>query len=605
MGTRAWVRLLTMALVVTVWGCSGGNGAGGTGGSGGGAAGRGGASASGGPGGSAVAGGSGNGGAAGVGGRGGIGGGGAGGGIAGAGGPSGVGGGASGAGGVAGTGGQTNCGVRTFSATGRPADVLVLLDRSASMQDNLLGNTPTGPSDPTKWQQVIPALTDVIAANNGIVSWGLKSFPEDGDECGNSTVTTQIDVPVAPANAAVVSTAIAALTPNGNGTPTSAAFGVARSYLETITSANPRYVLLVTDGIPTCSGPAGALIKGTAEAAAAAVKAVSEAAAAGTHTFVIGVATNTSTTIDTLNRLAIAGGEPRRNVNPLATRFHQALTRDELLAALRTVTGSVISCSFPLASAPPAPANVSVTLGINSIPYDPSSTNGWNYTSSANTEIRLSGAWCDTVRTAGPDHVQITVGCAPGTGGTGGGSGTLLMFDDFEDANANGWITDGPTSGGHWSVTGDSFSRYYRQDALTSLTWSAGGAFGWTDQKVEAKVILATLPASAGSVMVAARFQDLSNHYYALLGSDGRISIRKRMDGATTTLVSNDVAGRVPLTSGILYTLALAVQGTMLTAYLNGTAVATTTDADLATGGVALGTQSMSALFDDVKVTLP
>ena len=470
------------------------------------------------------------------------------------------------------------------------------------MQDTLQGSTPTGPNDPTKWQQVIPALTEVITATDGIMSWGLKSFPEDGPECGVSTVTSRIDVAIAAANATTVNTAIAALTPDGNGTPTAAAVDVGRGYLETITDANPKYLLLVTDGIPTCAGTT----LGSAEGRTAALQAVTQAAAAGMHTFVIGLVTTATAPTDTLNKLAVAGGEPRLNANPLATRFHQALTRDALLAALRTIAGSIVSCSFPLASAPPAPGNISVTLGINPIPHDPSSSNGWNYASRSNTEVRVYGSWCDTIRASGANHVQIAFGCGAGTGGTGGDSGALLMFDDFEGGpRADGWINDGPSSGGSWAVTGDSFNRAYRQASLASLTWAAGGAVGWIDQKAEAKVAFPTLPPSGSGVMVAARFQDLSNHYYALFGSDGGVSIRKRVNGSTSTLVSNTVASRVPQVSGIVYTLALAAQGTTLTAYLDGTAVATTTDPNLAAGGVALGTQAVSVLFDEVKVTRP
>jgi len=505
---------------------------------------------------------------------------------------------------MAGTGGQNTCGVQTFTASGRPADLLVILDRSASMQETPLGASPT-PGDPSKWSLVTPALGEVITATNAIVSWGLKTFPEAGPECGGSTVTTTIDVPVAPANATAVNAAIAATTPDGNGTPTAAAVDVGRDYLQARTSANAKYLLLVTDGLPSCAGTT----LDSAMAATAAVKSVTKAADAGINTFVVGLVSTSTAATDTLNKLAIAGGEPRLGANPLTTRFHQALSKDELIAALRTITGQVVSCRFPLSSPPPVPDNVTVSVAGTPIPHDPSGANGWEYASTAHTEVRVYGSSCDTIRAAGSAaSVQIVYGCT-GAGGAGG-SGTLLMSDDFEDGNADGWLTDSATTGSAWAVVSDGANHVYQESAdINTRVWSVGGAVGWTDQRVEAKVKFATLPAppftSSAGGMVAARVQDLSNQYFVTLGPDGRVGIYIRNAGSASVLAVNSAASRTPLAAGNWYTLALAVRGTTLTAYLDGTAVVTTTDTSFAAGGIGVGTDHITASFDDVKVTLP
>ncbi|HXU05624.1 MAG TPA: hypothetical protein VN903_31915, partial [Polyangia bacterium] len=462
--------------------------------------------------------------------------------------------------------------------------------------------------DPTKWAQAVAALNQVVGATNAGVSWGLKSFPEDGAECANSTVTTRIDVPVAATNASAINTAIASLAPTGNGTPTGAAIDVARSYVQTLTDAKPRYLLLVTDGIPGCAGTVGDLTKpGTAMSAAYAVKEIAAAASAGLHTFVIGIEDQSASAVDTLNQMAMAGGEPRLGANPLTTRFYQAVTTSELVAALQTITGNIVSCRFPLSSVPPAPANVTVSVGGTQIPRDTAGANGWDYSIGGNSEIRVYGSWCDTIRASAANSVQIVYGCASGAGGAGGGAGTLLMSDDFEAGNANGWMTDSATTNGVWAVVSDGANHVYQQSAdINTRVWSVAGVVGWTDQRVEARVKFATLPATTlGAGMVAARFQDLSNYYFVRLVPDGRVTINIRNAGSASELAVNGVAGRTPLTAGTWYTLALAARGTTLTAYLDGAAVVTTTDTSFASGGIGVGTDHCTASFDDVKVTLP
>ena len=67
------------------------------------------------------------------------------------------------------------------------------------------------------------------------------------------SVTSNIDVQVAPNNAAAVTAAITATTPDGNGTPTGDAINAAVAYLKKLTDTNPKYILLATDGEPSCA----------------------------------------------------------------------------------------------------------------------------------------------------------------------------------------------------------------------------------------------------------------------------------------------------------------------------------------------------------------
>lgn len=523
----------------------------------------------------------------------------------------GVGGGRGGAG-AGGSAGQS-CGAGTFAATPTAVDLLIVLDRSASMQDTAAGSAPT-PLDPSKWAEVVPALTDVIDSASDAISWGLKTFPEDGDACAATSVSNRIDVPIAAATVPVVTAAIAATLPGGNGTPTSAAIRAATSYLAALNDGRPKYLLLVTDGEPSCVGQPGAVGITTDPGASAAdtVSAVSAAAQAGFHTFVVGVATSSARAVATLNMLATAGLEARRDPNPLARRFYLASTKPELVAALQTITGQIGRCSFPLSRPLPPPGEVIVTVGGMVAPRDPSRTNGWDYGSPAGETIDVYGSWCETLRTNVNATVQIKFGCAAGDGGAGadGDAGlppeTVLLYDDFEDGVADHWLSAETPPTGTWIVAQEGSNHVFaQQDPLSAVTRMVGGDLSWSDQKVQVRFRFTSAPVQ---IQLAARFVDASTNYFVQLPAAGNLRIRKRLLNSTTDLAVLPVASSTPLVADTWYTLGLAVKGDTLTAFLNDSLVLTVTDSSpptIPTGGIGLGTQSNAAVFDDVKVTLP
>jgi len=68
---------------------------------------------------------------------------------------------------------EDKCGEHRFDLERKPAELLLVLDRSASMKDE-----PDGASDATpKWDLVVPAITQAIQATDSAISWGLKLFP--------------------------------------------------------------------------------------------------------------------------------------------------------------------------------------------------------------------------------------------------------------------------------------------------------------------------------------------------------------------------------------------------------------------------------------------
>ena len=320
-------------------------------------------------------------------------------------------GGASGASGASGAGGSISvpdsggadapdCGGETFPLQRKPAKVFLVLDRSGSMEELPEGATGTA----NKWQLVVPSLNQVITQTDAQIQWGLKTFPEGATYCA---VTDAVDVPIAATNAAAVTAGISATTPKGNGTPTGDAMKAAVKYLQSLDAAGDtdvKYILLATDGEPSCVGGSE-----TSQQTARpyAVEAVTAAATAGYHTFVIGVSTTKTNARQALNDMAVAGLEARPDPNPLATKFYLANTQSELVAAMSAITGVVVDCRFSLSTPPPTgEGHVGVRLGGESVPPE-----SWDFTGSDRQTIEVTGEWCDRIKSGQADAVRIVFGC--------------------------------------------------------------------------------------------------------------------------------------------------------------------------------------------------
>jgi len=296
------------------------------------------------------------------------------------------------------------CARQDFNLSRRPAEILILLDRSGSMKEKPSGS---GTSD-TKWSLVVPAVNEVVTATDATVSWGLKAFPEgEGAECIAASVTSAIPVPIAAMNAAAVTAQVTALTPEGNGTPTGDAVKAAVTYLKGLTDPNPKFILLATDGEPSCAGTSG----GGTSARAYAVQAVADAASAGFKTVVVGVATTKSSATQALNDMAVAGQMPRASTDPSATKYYLASTRDQLVQALSEITGQVSNCVFDLSSAPPDPNNIAVKVDGKKAPRDVSHSDGWDYIGSDYLQVGVYGSWCDGIKSATANSVNFVLGC--------------------------------------------------------------------------------------------------------------------------------------------------------------------------------------------------
>jgi Mg-chelatase subunit ChlD len=298
---------------------------------------------------------------------------------------------------------DSNCGNLSKRTTRQPVDVLLVLDRSGSMDFSItqdcyctqdavtkygsLCTDTTGCT--TRWNAVKPAVRDTLA-NSSYVNWGLKFFPSAGANT-NCTVDSTMEVKVSDQSAADVQSAV----DNAKyeySTPTAAAITAATAYFGALTDGHQKFILLATDGEPNCGGnPASAAtddINGATSATAAAY-------AAGYKVYVIGIGPN----LGNLTQLAKNGG---------TTDFYKVSSPQDLTNALSSISKLVGSCSYNSDQPPPDPKNVAVYVNGRKIEQD--ATNGWTFGTSPQ-EIVLTGDYCTQMTTGDQADVQILFGC--------------------------------------------------------------------------------------------------------------------------------------------------------------------------------------------------
>jgi hypothetical protein len=311
-------------------------------------------------------------------------------------------GGASGAGGGSGGAGVAQfCGhaTTTIGSSVRP-DVLVVFDRSSSMNDDPNEVSCPGWCGPSSKFEVMGAALDQLVNTNRSVNWGIAYHPTDAG-CG---VGAGAAVDVAPYDGLAIEASLgsASQLPAGQA-PTGPAIAAAAAYLQSRTDGNPKYILLATDGISGC--PSTEWQAPAAEATAA----IAAALAAGIPTFVVGMAPASDTaTTATLAQMSAAGGVPAQN----ATGFYTTADfgppfQFPPVPAPQTGTGS---CQLDLPY-PATAAQLAVDLVPNGQPVaivqDP--INGWSF--AAPTSIVFNGTSCTAVMADPGGQIQLAYAC--------------------------------------------------------------------------------------------------------------------------------------------------------------------------------------------------
>lgn len=298
---------------------------------------------------------------------------------------------------------DANCGSQTSSTSEELVDVLLVLDRSGSMNQsiaddcccatvcslNLCADTV---SCAERWPTLTSAVNATVSAARGIL-WGLKFFASPAAEgqlqTDNCALNPGVEVPVG-SSASAIQARIAGVSP-GNNTPTAKAITAATAYLQTVNDPHTKAILLATDGEPNCG------TTGTGADVPGALAALQSALAAGFKVYVIGIGPS----VGNLDDLARAGG---------TDHYYPATSAAELASALAAISKAVLSCTFTI-DEPPAGSdagNLAVYADGALLAKDPS--NGWSLGDTPRT-LLLNGPTCDRVKSGDVHQVQVLFGC--------------------------------------------------------------------------------------------------------------------------------------------------------------------------------------------------
>jgi hypothetical protein len=315
------------------------------------------------------------------------------------------------------------CGVNNRPLVALPPDVLIVLDRSGSMDNDIddrgctdggMGTGQCGTN--SKWGIMTPAIKQVVSATEGMVNWGLKFFADTNSTTCN--VNNNANVPVAMMNATAVNNAITGQTnaqggiSNGSRTPTRAGVTGAVTYLNSIPDQNPKFILLATDGLPNCPASGG---NSAADDSMAAVAAVQTAFNGGIPTFVIGIATSGMGAADTtLNMMATAGGYPQMGTPAYYSVASQQALTDALTAIVGKVGGE---CRFGLGALPSGndgrTSYDKINVFADGAKQDRDTTHqgGWDYADQSHMSIVLAGQLCQDVMDGKVQVVSVAFTC--------------------------------------------------------------------------------------------------------------------------------------------------------------------------------------------------
>jgi hypothetical protein len=286
------------------------------------------------------------------------------------------------------TGGFCGCQGVLFQAESVPPNVLILLDRSDSMNQPITAGDPT-----TKWDEALAAVTTLLTDHGDQIRFGLMLYPgaeqvcEDGLNCTVGTVA----VDVGDDTAAAIDQFLGDATTCSLMTPTTEALATLPDYdgLEDVERGN--YVVLITDGQSNCDADPDdqvALLRGQDPEI---------------RTFVIGF----GGAVDPaqLNDMAIEGGTAR----PTDPLYYVADAPGELGMAFDEIAGTVLSCAYSLEEVPADLDQLYIYFDGEPVSRDETQADGWDYDADAN-QLTFYGPACDALQ-RGVSELVIVYGC--------------------------------------------------------------------------------------------------------------------------------------------------------------------------------------------------
>jgi Mg-chelatase subunit ChlD len=282
-------------------------------------------------------------------------------------------------------------------ATATP-DMLIVLDRSGSM------NPDSNEQKSDRWGGSRGALQQVTAAFDDRVNFGLLTFPGPapaGSRGQDNCSTGVLNVPVGPNKGDAIGMTLQGMNAEGR-TPTTLALQEALRVLGAVSTGPdqltiPKYVLLVTDGDPNCSGSGGNRNVDDA-ARTQTIAAIDALRLAGIKTFVVGYQTANSSFVDQLDRMAQAGGT--------GLSAHRSVENgDDLAATVAELAKKAVSCSYQLEAPVADPTRVLVSVG-GSPRNREQADNGWKLESDQRT-VTLVGGACEELQQGKVFKVEV------------------------------------------------------------------------------------------------------------------------------------------------------------------------------------------------------
>jgi hypothetical protein len=327
------------------------------------------------------------------------------------------------------------CATSTDNATPLPTILQLVVDTSGSM-DWPPGWRPSSPDDSkpagaTKWEITRDALLTAVESLSPDVALGVNFYPNVQQQ-GSTCLLNEAAVPLRRLGAAGSAArgrwqdAIGGVDPVG-ATPTHGAYRFGLTQLVATDLPGTKFVLLITDGTPTCTVDCVCTEDDLPVDSAPLLEEAATALADDIRTFVIG-SPGSEATRELLSQLAVVGGTPDAGCSPSGPHYcHFDMTSAPDLAsglaeALETIATQLRSCEYPIPAPPDGqaldldrvnvlytpPGGTAVTIA-----RDPSSTScqeGWQYSSEAD-RIVLCGRACEQVRTDATGTVELLFGC--------------------------------------------------------------------------------------------------------------------------------------------------------------------------------------------------
>lgn len=298
------------------------------------------------------------------------------------------------------------CAAQSIPVRRQTPTVLLLLDRSGSMSQDLQGNSGL----PSRWDVLQTALERSLGRFERAIEMGVMLFPASSSS-GLCSASVSLDLRPQLNHANAILQVMRRSVPTGR-TPTWAALQSAtRWFDQSVTSGRSFQVVLATDGAPNCNATLNGLActctgLGTTTTNECerepelclddtrTIDGVRALAGRGIATYVIGIdGDRRGYLVDVLNALARAGGRPNPRTPERA--YYSVQQPQDLDTAFDAIQRTVVECNLAAARRPPASDSVRLEIDGEVIARDPARVGGWDWNSPTGANLTLYGAACE------------------------------------------------------------------------------------------------------------------------------------------------------------------------------------------------------------------